>query len=109
MTISILASFSLSAVAAEHEHEHISLHYQGKPATKQTIEVNKATAATLNFADKNAFEAFSKNLIAELDEPTAAILRADFSFIGDKTPDTVNPSLYRQAQLNMVSNTNSIN
>ncbi|MGL4222802.1 MAG: alkyl/aryl-sulfatase [Shewanella sp.] len=104
MTLSIIASFSLSAVAAEHEHEHISLHYQGKPATEQTIAVNKATAADLNFADKKAFEEFSKNLIAELDEPTAAILRADFSFIGDKIPDTVNPSLYRQAQLNMVSN-----
>ncbi|MBO6227773.1 MAG: MBL fold metallo-hydrolase, partial [Shewanella sp.] len=75
MTLSIIATFSLSASAAEHEHEHISLHYQGKPATQQTAEVNKATAATLNYTDKKAFEEFSKNLIAELDEPTAAILR----------------------------------
>ena len=99
MTMSIIASFSLSAVAAEHEHEHISLHYQGKPATEQTIAVNKASAASLNFADKKAFEEFSKNLIAELDEPTAAILRADFSFIGDKTTDTVNRSEEHTSEL----------
>ncbi|MFT6752238.1 MAG: alkyl sulfatase BDS1-like metallo-beta-lactamase superfamily hydrolase [Candidatus Azotimanducaceae bacterium] len=39
-------------------------------------------------------------MIAELDEETAAILRASYEFTGDKIPDTVNPSLYRQGQLN---------
>lgn len=63
MTMSIIASFSLNAVAAEHEHEHISLHYQGKPATEQTIAVNKATAASLNFADKKPLKSFLKILL----------------------------------------------
>ena len=62
MTISIIASFSLSAVAAEHEHEHISLHYQGKPATKQTIEVNKATAAPLTLPIKKPLKRFRRIL-----------------------------------------------
>jgi alkyl sulfatase BDS1-like metallo-beta-lactamase superfamily hydrolase len=78
--------------------------YAGKPATAETIAANKAFAATLNFADTRAFELTNKGLVAELDADTAAIMRKDFEFIGAEIPDTVNPSLYRQAQLNQAAN-----
>jgi alkyl sulfatase BDS1-like metallo-beta-lactamase superfamily hydrolase len=78
--------------------------YSGKPATSHTIAVNKEHAERLNFDDRRAFKLNKKGLIAELDEETAAILRASYEFIGDKIPDTVNPSLYRQAQLNQGAN-----
>jgi alkyl sulfatase BDS1-like metallo-beta-lactamase superfamily hydrolase len=81
-----------------------NLVYAGKPATAQTIAANKASAATLNFADTRAFELTNKGLVAELDADTAAIMRKDFEFIGNEMPDTVNPSLYRQAQLNQAAN-----
>ena len=103
-TVGLIASFSAHVFAAQHEHEHITLQYEGKPATDHTISANNKVAASLNFDDKKAFEEFSKNLIAPLDEATAAILRAGFAFIDKTTPDSVNPSLYRQAQLNMISN-----
>ncbi|MCG9730431.1 MBL fold metallo-hydrolase [Shewanella sp. Isolate13] len=104
LAISIVSIFSFNAAAAQHEHDHITVHYQGKDATEHTIAHNQAVAATLNFADTRAFEQSSKNLIAKFDKATADILRAEFAFISDKTPDSVNPSLYRQAQLNMVPN-----
>ncbi|KPZ72924.1 MULTISPECIES: alkyl/aryl-sulfatase [unclassified Shewanella] len=98
----ISLSFTNAAAAAQHEHDHISLDYQGKPATPITAEHNKAIAQKLPFEDKSAFERFSRHKIASFDEATAKILRAEFNFISDTLPDSVNPSLYRQAQLNMV-------
>ncbi|MCG9747168.1 alkyl sulfatase dimerization domain-containing protein [Shewanella sp. Isolate8] len=104
LTLCLLAALSSNAQAAQHEHDHISVGYQGKAATAHTKEANQALAQQLNFADTAAFEASSAKLIAELDKTTAAILRADFTFLGDEAPDTINPSLHRQARLNMVAN-----
>jgi alkyl sulfatase BDS1-like metallo-beta-lactamase superfamily hydrolase len=109
LAVSIISALSLNAVsvnafAAQHEHDHISVSYAGKDATQHTATANKEIAKTLNFADKAAFEQSSKNLIAELDEKTAAIMRSEFEFLNDKAPDSINPSLHRQAQLNMVAN-----
>ncbi|MCL1067078.1 MBL fold metallo-hydrolase [Shewanella olleyana] len=102
--LAITLTFTTQAMAAQHEHDHITVDYHGKPATPITAEHNKSVAKTLNFDDKAAFERFSKNKIASFDEATAKILRAEFSFISEELPDSVNPSLYRQAQLNMVPN-----
>ncbi|MCL1138585.1 alkyl/aryl-sulfatase [Shewanella pneumatophori] len=104
MAISIMSLFSFNALAAQHEHDHITVDYEGKAATEHTIAHNQAVAKTLNFADTRAFEQSSKNLVAKFDKATADILRAEFAFISDEIPDSVNPSLYRQAQLNMVPN-----
>jgi len=62
------------------------------------------TAKTLNFNDTDAFEPSSRSLIAKLDEKTAAIMRSEFEYLTDKSPDSITPSLHRQAQLNMVAN-----
>lgn len=101
-TVTFGLSFAVDA--AQHEHDHITVQYEGKAATAHTIEHNNAIAQTLNFADTTAFEQSSRNLVAKFDKATADILRAEFAFIGEQTPDSVNPSLYRQAQLNMVPN-----
>lgn len=95
---SIISLLSYQALADQHEQGVID--YQGKKASQSTIDANAAHAATLNFADTAAFERANKNLVAAFDEDTNAILREKFEFIGDETPDEVNPSLYRQAQLN---------
>ena len=102
--LAITITFTAQVSAAQHEHDHITVDYHGKPATAATTEFNKELAKTLNFDDKAAFERFSKNKIAAFDEATAKILRAEFTFISEELPDSVNPSLYRQAQLNMVPN-----
>ncbi|GGQ34596.1 MBL fold metallo-hydrolase [Shewanella litoralis] len=104
IAFSFITALSLPALAAQHQHDHLTVDYQGKAASAATIAHNKAVAQSLNFNDKVAFERFSKNQIAEFDQATADILRAEFSFISEQFPDSVNPSLYRQAQLNMVPN-----
>lgn len=76
----------------------------GKKASNATINANKAFAKTLNFSDVRAFENNNVGLIAEFDKATGDIIRNSFNFIDVKSaanaPDTVNPSLWRQAVLN---------
>ncbi|WP_282109948.1 alkyl/aryl-sulfatase [Shewanella algicola] len=104
IALSMITILSLNAFAAQHEHDHLTVDYHGKAATPATVAHNAALTKSLKFDDKVAFERFSKNQIAEFDQATADILRAEFSFISEQFPDSVNPSLYRQAQLNMVPN-----
>ncbi|MGY8525562.1 alkyl/aryl-sulfatase [Paracidovorax citrulli] len=80
----------------------------GKPATAQTAQSNRAWLDKLPFAETDDAEAARKGLIARF--PQATIARDgggvawDFNayrFTTDKAaPDTVNPSLWRLAQLN---------
>jgi alkyl sulfatase BDS1-like metallo-beta-lactamase superfamily hydrolase len=83
-----------------------------KPATAATIAANKALADSLPFSDKQDFADAEKGLI---DRPATLTIKNDKGdvvwdlesykqYIGtDKpSPDTVNPSLWRNAQLNML-------
>ena len=80
-----------------------------KPATKTTKEANAAVLKALPFNNKQAFEDSKKGFIAPL-ENKGVVKNAKgdiiwdlpkFDFLsGDKpAPDTVNPSLWRQAQI----------
>lgn len=112
MKKSIITSIILSALSgyaladanhANGQDEHAlttSFMYQGKAATEATKAYNKAFLAGLKFDDRKAFEEGRANLIAPLDAVTSALLADAYEFIGDDTPDTINPSLYRQAQMN---------
>jgi alkyl sulfatase BDS1-like metallo-beta-lactamase superfamily hydrolase len=83
----------------------------GKPATETTRRANAAVLQQLNFADRQDFEDAKRGLLARPDQLT--IKGADGhvvwdmeqykTYIGDDkpAPDTVNPSLWRNAQLNM--------
>jgi alkyl sulfatase BDS1-like metallo-beta-lactamase superfamily hydrolase len=80
-----------------------------KPATEATKEANAAVLKELPFNNKQAFEDSAKGFIAPL-ENNGLVKNAKgdvvwdlpkFDFLsGDKpAPDTVNPSLWRQAQI----------
>jgi alkyl sulfatase BDS1-like metallo-beta-lactamase superfamily hydrolase len=82
-----------------------------KPASSFTIAANQALASRLNFADKQDFEDAKQGFI---DAPATLTIKNEKGdvvwdleiykkYIGlDKpAPDTVNPSLWRNAQLNM--------
>jgi hypothetical protein len=81
-----------------------------KPATAATKAWNEKIRQALPFADKEDFELASRGFIAA---PKTLTIRdasghivwdmESFKFISDATPapDTVNPSLWRNAQLNM--------
>ncbi len=82
-----------------------------KPASEHTAAANAQVAATLPLDDPADFERATRGLVAT--HPTGVIERADgraawdvnahdFVREQDEAPDTVNPSLWRQARLNAV-------
>jgi alkyl sulfatase BDS1-like metallo-beta-lactamase superfamily hydrolase len=74
-----------------------------------TIEANRAVLGELDFSDRQDFEDANRGLIAS--DPELRVKAADgrdvwnmpaYDFIGDTPPDSVNPSLWRQARLNNI-------
>ncbi|WP_310631197.1 alkyl sulfatase dimerization domain-containing protein [Paraburkholderia sp.] len=84
-----------------------------KPATAATLAVNKQFAEFLQFGDAQDFEDAKRGLVATLPEPvvipgpggTHAWDLQQFAFVQggpeNNAPPTVNPSLWRNAKLNM--------
>ena len=78
-----------------------------KPATPATVAANRAVLDALPFDDETDFDNARRGLIAEA---TGQVVDADgnvvwdidrWSFLEGDAPDTVNPSLWRQARLNL--------
>ena len=78
-----------------------------KPAEPATSARNKAFAATLPLSDRQDFTDADRGFIATL--PDATLMekgrevwsQAPYAFLEtDEVPDSVNPSLWRQSQLN---------
>jgi alkyl sulfatase BDS1-like metallo-beta-lactamase superfamily hydrolase len=84
---------------------------QPKPATEATKAANAAVLKLLPFGNKSDFEDAERGLIVRPDKLTIKNDKGDMvwdleqykTYIGDDkpAPDTVNPSLWRNAQLNM--------
>ena len=91
--------------------EQAAAQTQPKPATEATKAANEAVLKSLPFGDKSDFEDAERGLIARPEHLTIkndkGVVVWDLeqykSYIGDdkSAPDTVNPSLWRNAQLNM--------
>ena len=84
--------------------EHLA---QPKPATEHTRHAQERVQQALDFSDRQSFEDAKRGFIASLDPIT--IQRPDghvtydlehMGFLDAEAPATVNPSLWRQAQLN---------
>ncbi len=82
-----------------------------KDATQFTKEFNDRFAKGLNFDDKQDFEDVQRGFVARLPEDAVkgkdghvvwALDAYDFQNVGEPCPDTVNPSLWRQSQINHV-------
>ncbi len=80
---------------------------QPKAASERTREAQRRIKAELNFEDTRSFEDAARGFIASLDPMTLQREDGDvsydlekLSFLAAEAPDTVNPSLWRQAQLN---------
>lgn len=84
-----------------------------KKATKATIEVNNQVKLDLPFNDKKDFDDAQKGFIAKQDVVTIKNDKGDvvwdleaykkYIALDKPSPDTVNPSLWRNAQLNMIN------
>lgn len=84
---------------------------ESKPATEHTRAVNAAVLEALPFANRQCFDDAKRGFIATLEPLTierdngrVAYDLSQFDFLQDEAPDTVNPSLWRQAQLNALNN-----
>ena len=79
-----------------------------KEATTFTESIHKKTLKDLNFSDTKDFELVEKGFIATLENPKIKNKKGEviwdldaYQFVtNNKAPATVNPSLWRQAQLN---------
>ncbi len=80
-----------------------------KPATEATKKVQQSFKDKLNFEDRQSFADAERGFIASLTPLTIAHdrssrpaydLETSLAFLDGEAPDTVNPSLWRQAQLN---------
>ncbi|MEM8661674.1 MAG: alkyl sulfatase dimerization domain-containing protein [Pseudomonadota bacterium] len=81
---------------------------EGSDATSYTIAVNNEFANSLNLDDQEGFEDASRGLIAEapavpIKDNDGKVIwdAADYDFVQGDSPDTVNPSLWRQSKLNL--------
>ncbi|WP_273860380.1 alkyl/aryl-sulfatase [Photobacterium sp. GSS17] len=84
-----------------------------KPATDTTKQVNQSLLESLPFSDKKDFENAQKGLIAKQDTVTIKNDKGDvvwdleaykkYISLDKPAPDSVNPSLWRNAQLNMMN------
>ncbi|MEJ2089969.1 MAG: MBL fold metallo-hydrolase, partial [Gammaproteobacteria bacterium] len=82
-----------------------------KPATQHTAEANARVRAALPFGDRRSFENARRGFIATIDPLTIhrdggrrpAYDLSALDFLAGDCPDTVNPSLWRQAQLNALN------
>lgn len=79
-----------------------------KKATEHTRKANAAILSQLPFGDRQGFKNAAKGFIATLDDliirrPSDGKITfdlTDLKFLSGDAPDTANPSLWRQAQLN---------
>ena len=79
-----------------------------KPATSATEQAQAALRASLPFEDRRSFANARRGFIASIEPLTinhnrtgrAVYDLSRMQFLDDEAPDTVNPSLWRQAQLN---------
>lgn len=86
-----------------------SLARDSKPVTATTRSVNRRFARSLPFDDDRDFELARRGQLAEdnalrimADDGGVAWDRTTYGFVAGDAPDTVNPSLWRQAKLNRI-------
>ena len=106
--VAAIFATGLSATASAQQPAPI----QPKPATEATQAANRAVQQSLNFNDRADFEDAQRGLIGKPDTLTIKDAKGNVvwdlesykKYIGlDRpAPDTVNPSLWRNAQLNML-------
>ena len=98
---SLLTTIAFGAGAAD------TAFGQEKPAEPAVKALNKAVLSTLPFGKQDDFQDAARGFIATLPDAVVtgpdghvAWSQRDYSFLEKAAPDTVNPSLWRQAQLN---------
>ena len=107
--LGVLCCIALNAYANMIHAQSIATD-KPKPATDFTRKANEAVYKQLDFADSTDWIFASKGFIATIDSgivkgtgDRVAVNTNNYSFIKDKSPATVNPALWRHAQLNDIN------
>ena len=103
------ASDDVSSTSNGDIISELGLDATTKEATEYTVDANDQVYALLDFDDKSEFENAEKGLIAapdtlEITDDTGKVVwsQSAFAFLDEDSPDTANPSLWRNAQLNHI-------
>ena len=116
ITLPFIAGLSFGVLAADyyenmptfadgHNKDMPAAEFTYKPASKHTAKANREAAKRLPYSDKTAFEEQARGLIAAFGDNKAGQIREPFhDFLKDVDakdhPDSVNPSIFRQAAMN---------
>ena len=75
---------------------------ESKPATQYTIDANQEVYALLDFEDTAEFE----NATLDICDENGKVVwsQTAYAFLDQDAPDTANPSLWRNTQLNHIYN-----
>src|SRR5499427_5074036 len=102
-----LCLYSLFAIIAFGVGAADTVFGQEKPAEPAVKALNNAVLSTLPFNKQDDFQDAARGFIATLPDalvtgPNEHVVwsQKDYAFLEKAAPDTVNPSLWRQAQLN---------
>ena len=89
--------------------EDLGLNGEVKEASQYTIDLNNEVYALLDFDDKDEFENATRGLIAapetlDIKDENGKVIwsQTAYSFVESDSPDTANPSLWRNTQLNHI-------
>jgi alkyl sulfatase BDS1-like metallo-beta-lactamase superfamily hydrolase len=96
---------NMPSFADGHDKETPIAEFTFKPATEHTARANREMAKRLPYHDKTAFEEQARGLIAAFGDHEAGKIRVPFdAFLKGVDPkdhpDTINPSIFRQAVMN---------
>ena len=115
LPLAVIASASLLlAACGPNANETLSStkpdQYGFTPASEYTVELNNAVLGQLPFENKQDFTDANRGFIATLPEfvvkysdGTTIMDLSDYDFVNGQAPDSVNPSLWRQAKLNNIN------
>lgn len=105
----LAATLTVCASAEKSSGTAAVFNAETKPATQSTIEVNRQVYDFLNFEDTSELENAERGFIAA---PDTLNLRGEngrivwtqdaYAFLDKDAPDTANPSLWRNTQLNHI-------
>ena len=103
LVLTMTVCSSSTAIAASE------LTAESKPATQYTIDANQEVYALLDFEDTAEFENATKGLLASPDtldicDENGKVVwsQTAYAFLDQDAPDTANPSLWRNTQLNHI-------
>ena len=107
--ITVALAFTMTVCGSSTAIAASELTAESKPATQYTIDANQEVYALLDFEDTAEFENATKGQIASPDtldiyDENGKLVwsQTAYAFLDQDAPDTANPSLWRNTQLNHI-------